>query len=126
MQNSSFQMTSANEIDDQIQENDEPLPEEDLLEEILIGVVDHPNQVSVKCVKNRDRVMFFVQADPRDFGKIIGKSGSRINALREVLGMQLSLFGKQVMVNVATDSDQVPPRRSIMRANGRSIEVERY
>ena len=41
MQNSSFQMTSANEIDDQIQENDEPLPEEDLLEEILIGVVDH-------------------------------------------------------------------------------------
>ena len=57
---------------------------DEALEHLIKGIVDHPDDVSVR-ENNRRGVTLEVQVNPEDMGRVIGKAGRTATALRTVL-----------------------------------------
>ncbi len=63
------------------------------LDHLVRGIVDHPDDVSVRTRTQRNRNPRFasrgetleVRVNPEDLGRVIGRSGRTANALRTVL-----------------------------------------
>jgi len=67
---------------------------EDALEHLVRGIVDHPDDVTVRVRTaranregrfNRDVKTFEVKVNPEDLGRVIGRNGRTATALRTVL-----------------------------------------
>ena len=56
------------------------------LEHLVRGIVDSPDDVSVKSRENRRGLTLAVRVDPKDMGRVIGRSGRTATALRTVIG----------------------------------------
>lgn len=52
---------------------------------ILKGIVSQPDAVEITRSDDEDAIRLGVRVDPEDVGKIIGKQGRTINAIRAVL-----------------------------------------
>lgn len=57
----------------------------DTLTYIVSSIVDHPEDVSVEEVKSDDRRILRLTTNPEDMGKVIGKSGRIIRAIRDLV-----------------------------------------
>ena len=56
------------------------------LEHMVRGIVDHPDDVSVRDRNNRRGRTLEVRVNPEDLGKVIGRGGRTAKALRTVVG----------------------------------------
>jgi predicted RNA-binding protein YlqC (UPF0109 family) len=65
---------------------------------LLEKIVDHPESISVDEDMNDSRTLLTVHAHEDDFGKIIGKNGRIIKALRDL--MKLMATKQNVYVDV--------------------------
>ena len=65
---------------------------------LLEKIVDHPEAISVDEEMNDSRTLLTIHAHEDDFGKIIGKSGRIIKALRDL--MKLMATKQNVYVDV--------------------------
>ncbi|MDQ3274717.1 MAG: RNA-binding protein [Actinomycetota bacterium] len=61
------------------------------LEHLVRGIVDNPDEVTVRERETRRGGLLEVRVNPDDLGKVIGRSGRTATALRTVLG---ALAGK--------------------------------
>ena len=52
---------------------------------ILTHIVDHPDDIVIDEVVEGDRTIYVIHANPEDMGKIIGKKGRIIMALRDLI-----------------------------------------
>ena len=85
----------------------------DVLDHLVRGIVDHPDEVSVRARDDRRRNPRFagqgqtleVRVNPEDLGRVIGRSGRTATALRTVLQ---ALGGKD---NIRVDFVDVDRRR---------------
>ena len=57
----------------------------DLIKSIVIELVDNPNEVDIKEVETDNQIILELKVAKDDFGKVIGKSGRNISAIRTVL-----------------------------------------
>ena len=57
----------------------------DTLTEIIKKIVDNPDAISVEEQREESRVIYVIHADTADIGKIIGKNGRIIRALRDIV-----------------------------------------
>jgi len=57
----------------------------ELVEYIVKALVDKPEQVSINEVKSEKTVILELKVAPEDIGKVIGKQGRIIKAIRVVL-----------------------------------------
>lgn len=73
-----------------------------LLEYILIHLVDYPEDVVVTQSGDAGHQVFTIQANPADYGRIIGKNGSMISSIRNI--MTVRAIKEHVRVNVVVDS----------------------
>ena len=55
------------------------------LEHLVRGVVDHPDDVSVRDKQLRRGSMLEVRVNPEDLGRVIGRQGRTARALRTVV-----------------------------------------
>ncbi len=55
-----------------------------VVEHVTRAIADEPDAVEVELVERRDEVSLLVHADPSDMGRLIGKRGRVIQALRQV------------------------------------------
>jgi uncharacterized protein len=55
------------------------------VEYVVKGLVRHPEAVSVTPVHKGPETVCEIRLDPSDMGRIIGKDGAMINALRSLL-----------------------------------------
>ena len=55
------------------------------LEYVVKGLVAHPNAVTVTPVERQGTTVYELRLDPQDVGKIIGRQGMTINAIRSLL-----------------------------------------
>lgn len=62
------------------------------IEHTLQALVNHPEQVVVSEILGRQTIILEVRCHPEDMGRIIGKNGKTISALRVLL---TSLAAKQ-------------------------------
>ena len=73
------------------------------LEHLVRGIVDNPEDVSVRSRDNRRGEALGVRVHPDDLGRVIGRSGRTAKALRTVVSALAS--GESVRVDVV-DTDR--------------------
>ena len=57
----------------------------DFLQFVIKGIVKHPDQVRVNSVDRNGVTVFELRVNPDDVGRVIGKQGVTINAIRSLL-----------------------------------------
>ncbi|HEV7669156.1 MAG TPA: KH domain-containing protein [Thermoanaerobaculia bacterium] len=55
------------------------------VEELIRRLVDHPEQVKVAEFPSGDEILLEVEVAPDDLGKVIGRQGRTVRALRTLL-----------------------------------------
>lgn len=79
------------------------------LEYVLKNLVDAPEEVGVTQISREGRSVYEVRVRPGDVGKVVGKQGQTIAAIRNLMSAAASRYGARVEVDIIED---LPPRRS--------------
>jgi len=72
----------------------------ELVELLARALVDSPEAVEVKQVEGDRSVIFEVRVAPEDTGKLIGKQGRIVKAIRTVVKAVAAKEGKRAVVEV--------------------------
>ncbi|PLX18540.1 MAG: RNA-binding protein [Candidatus Muiribacterium halophilum] len=72
----------------------------DLLRYLIEAIVDDNEAISINEVDGEKTMIFEVKVADADVGKLIGKKGRTINAIRTVVKAATSKGSKKVMVEV--------------------------
>lgn len=73
----------------------------DLLEYLVKNLVTNPDKVVVREEQKEDsKLMLHLSVDSSDMGRIIGKEGRIIRAIREIINSYGMKSSKKVLVNV--------------------------
>ena len=80
----------------------------ELVEEIARALVDHPEQVDVREVDGERVVVFELRLNQTDIGKVIGKSGRTITAIRTLLTSAAAKQGKRAMLEIIEPDNRRP------------------
>ncbi len=73
------------------------------LEYVVKGLVDRPDAVAITPVEHGDQTMFELRLHPTDVGKIIGKQGATIQAIRSLLQVGAAKRGVRCSVEIVED-----------------------
>lgn len=71
-----------------------------LVELVARSLVDHPDAVQVRVVDEPHTTLIEVQVSPDDVGKVIGRGGRVIRALRTLARAAATRTGKRVDVEI--------------------------
>ncbi|MEC8306786.1 MAG: KH domain-containing protein [Chlamydiota bacterium] len=72
----------------------------ELVEYIVKNIVENPEEVSINIVNTSQTMIIEVTVSQEDIGKLIGKKGHTINALRSILMTIASKEGLRVNIEV--------------------------
>lgn len=75
----------------------------DLIEYIVKAVVDSPEDVHVTQVDGESTVVFELRVRQEDVGKVIGKKGRTINAIRTILNATAAKANMRAMLEIVED-----------------------
>ena len=76
---------------------------QEFLEYVVKGLVQHPDAVSVTPVERGGLTVYELRMDPSDVGKIIGRQGMTINAIRSLLLAGSAKKGLRCAVEIVED-----------------------
>ena len=80
------------------------------LEYVVKGLVEHPEDVKISPVERNGMTIFELRVSPEDMGRIIGKQGVTINAIRSLLQAGSARKGLRCMLEVVdTTPAKNPP-----------------
>jgi predicted RNA-binding protein YlqC (UPF0109 family) len=68
----------------------------EFIEYIVKNLVDKPNSVDVKCYEKESGVVVEVRVDSDDIGKVVGRKGLTIKALRTIVITACARLGHRV------------------------------
>jgi predicted RNA-binding protein YlqC (UPF0109 family) len=71
-----------------------------LIEAMVKAIVDHPDQVRVSGVEGESSLIIELQVAKDDMGKIIGKNGRTISAMRTILNASSAQKDKRHVLEV--------------------------
>jgi predicted RNA-binding protein YlqC (UPF0109 family) len=71
-----------------------------LIETIVQALVDHPEEVSVTNSEDEQSITYELSVHKEDIGKVIGKQGRTIHAIRTVVYAASAKQPKKVIVQV--------------------------
>ncbi|MDJ0757693.1 MAG: KH domain-containing protein [Ardenticatenaceae bacterium] len=72
----------------------------ELVEYVVKSLVDDPESVVVTEVEGQSSVVLEVSVNTNDMGRLIGKKGRVINAIRTLTQVQGARLGKRISVEV--------------------------
>ena len=73
------------------------------LEYVVKGLVQHPEAVSITPVERAGVTVYELRLEPSDVGKIIGRQGVTINAIRSLLLAGSAKQGLRCAVEIVED-----------------------
>jgi predicted RNA-binding protein YlqC (UPF0109 family) len=76
---------------------------QEYLEYVVKGLVQKPEAVTVKPVERGGTTIYELRMDPADVGKIIGRQGATINAIRSLLLAGSAKKGVRCSVEIVED-----------------------
>lgn len=76
-------------------------PDQQYLKTIVQGLVDFPDEVEVERGKDDMGILLTLKVNPQDMGKVIGRGGATINAIRPLLGIFGVIRKARISVQVA-------------------------
>jgi len=71
-----------------------------ILESIAKSLVDAPNEVQITEIDGEKTIIFELRCNAKDVGKIIGKSGKTVGAMRTLLNSIAAKQGRKAMLEV--------------------------
>lgn len=74
--------------------------EKDFIEYIARSIVDFPDDVKINVVEGEKTTLLELKVNPKDIGKVIGKNGSIIKALRTLLSSLDSKNGRHIALEI--------------------------
>ncbi len=74
-----------------------------LIEFILIHLVDHPEDVVIDETKGEQETTYLIHVHAEDIGRVIGKGGSVIQAIRQIARVRATKEGERVRIDVFTE-----------------------
>jgi len=86
--------------DDDLEYDDDPMEEHELLTEIALALVSRTSEVYVDRNETKDTTHLTIHAAPEDVGKLIGKSGETISVLRKLFGRIAATNGKKTYIHI--------------------------
>lgn len=75
----------------------------EFVEYIVKNLVENPSDVQVECFEGERGIIVEVRVSPGDVGKVVGKKGSTINAIRTISMMVCARLGRKVRVELVED-----------------------
>ena len=75
------------------------------LDQVVKGLVEHPDAVAITEVEQERTTVYELRLDPTDVGRIIGKSGRAINAIRSLMQAGSAKAGKFTRLEVIDEKD---------------------
>jgi len=76
------------------------------LEFVVSGLVNHPESVSVTRVEQGHSTLYELRMNPEDVGKVIGRSGMTISAIRSLAQVGAARSGRRCAVEIVEDRPQ--------------------
>ncbi|HMP82452.1 MAG TPA: KH domain-containing protein [Verrucomicrobiota bacterium] len=73
------------------------------LEYVVKGLVQHPDAVNVTPVSREGTTVYELRLHPQDVGKVIGRQGMTINAIRSLLLAGSAKRGLRCSVEIVED-----------------------
>ena len=64
-------------------------------------LADHPDDVTVTAVDGKQTTILEVRCNPKDVGRLIGRSGKTVAALRTLLSNVAAKHGRRAVLEVA-------------------------
>ena len=80
----------------------------ELVAKIVQALVDSPEEVDIREIKGSSMDILEIQVSKQDVGKLIGKKGKNINALRVIVAGAGK--GKRCLVELVGEGSPEPPR----------------
>ena len=94
----------------------------DFVEYIVKNLVDYPDKVRINEIGGTQTLIIELGVEKADIGKIIGKKGKTINAIRTLLISVASRNGVRVNLEILEDEDE--DEDEIEKAAEADVEVE--
>jgi len=80
---------------------------QEFIETVVKQLVDKPDEVNVNAVEGEQQIIFELTVGDGDFGKVIGKRGRNISALRSLLfAINAKNGGKRARVDVVDKNEK--------------------
>jgi predicted RNA-binding protein YlqC (UPF0109 family) len=73
------------------------------LEYLVKGLVDHPDQVIVTPVERNGLTIYELRLNPVDVGRVIGRQGMTINAIRSLITAGSARKGLRCSLEIVED-----------------------
>ena len=77
------------------------------LEYVVKGLVEHPTEVSIKPVDRGGMTVYELRLNPGDVGRVIGRQGVTINAIRSLLLAGSARQGLRCAVEIVEDQPAI-------------------
>jgi len=72
----------------------------EIVEYLIKLIVDKPEEIEVAEKQGEHVIIFEVQANKQDFGKILGKQGKNIQAIRTLVNAVSAKAGKRTIIEI--------------------------
>ena len=72
----------------------------ELIEYVVKALVDHPDDLRITEIEGERTIVFELRCHPEDVGKVIGKSGKTVGAIRTLLSTVAARQNKRAMLEV--------------------------
>ena len=73
---------------------------QELIEYVVKTLVDHPEDIRISAIEGERTIVFELRCHPEDVGKVIGKSGKTVGAIRTLLSTVAARQNKRAMLEV--------------------------
>ena len=82
---------------------------EQLLTYLARALVDQPDQVGLRVSEAEGARLFELKVAPEDVGKVIGRDGRTVNALRTLLNAAAQKHGQKIRLEILDDRRAASP-----------------
>lgn len=88
----------------------------EFVEYVVKALVDYPDEVNIREVDGERTVLFELRLNKTDIGKVIGKNGRTITALRSLLTSAAAKQGRRAVLEIIEDQPYERPQKQPERA----------
>ncbi|MBP5787578.1 MAG: KH domain-containing protein [Kiritimatiellae bacterium] len=72
----------------------------ELIDYIVRTLVDHPEEIDITEIEGERTIVYELRCNPDDVGKVIGKSGKTVGAIRTLLSTVAARQNRRAMLEV--------------------------
>lgn len=78
---------------------------EEFLEYVIRQLIDYPDEMVLTRVDSARKIIFKLRLRQSDIGKVIGKHGHTIEAIRNLLGAAASRHGQRAVLQIVEEEE---------------------